>query len=303
MADVHQVEWLNQNALRNYPIRENAQRRPSLPDGTLLTDLALPTYVITDFVMSVPSEAPTDVYVSKLVIVGDAMTFVFSSGDGVVASVYVDRSSHKPNTGYRFSGTGSLEGSVGCLVVGNLSSLSDDLPDGVYNYAEAETVFEYRCVRPSAAGVASLSIENTVTGYRSKKLRGDVKLVAGTNISLKYDPEDNAIWINADGNAGYNDKCDCGTETTVKTINGISVENVTLIGDDCVSVTTVGNTLKISDTCSKPCCGCAEIDFINEKIAQMNTAVRKLDSYAGVLDTRITELKSAYVQTDTGATP
>lgn len=298
MADERQTEWLNQNALRNYPFRENAQRRPHLSDGSLLAPL--PNRVVVDFVMTVGSEVSTDVYLRKLALVGDSLTFVFGSGDEDCATVHVDMSGHAPNKGYGFSGTGEYADARGCLVVGDLTGLSDELPDGVYDFSEEETLFEHRCVRPSVRRVSSISLQDPNTGYASKKLRGNVKLIAGQNVYLRFDADLNAIWIGADGNSGYNETCDCGGETSVKTLNGISVENITLVGDDCVSVSTSGNTIRISDKCSKPCCGCAEIDFINEKIIQLNTALRKLDSYAGVLDTRLAELRASYVQSDSG---
>lgn len=301
MSDTRQTEWLNQNSLRNYPIREDAQRRPHLSDGSVLGEFILPNYLVTDFIMTVGSEVSTSVYLMKLAVIGNAVTFVLGSGGSTCASVYVDKSSHTTNRGYEFSGVGDYSDAKGCLVVGDLDRLSEDLPDGVYNFDEAETVFEYRCIRPSLKKVASICLQDPTSGYVSKKLRGNVKLIAGQNISLKFDEEKNAIWINADGNAGYNEICDCGSDTTVKTINGISVQNVALVGDDCVSVSTSGRTIKISDKCSKPCCGCAEIDFINEKISQLNTSVRKLDTYANALDTRMTELQGAYVQSDTGS--
>ena len=300
MANVTQSEWLDQNSARNYPIRENAQRRPHTSGGEKLQEFALPNYVIVDFVMTVGAGLSTDVYLMKFALLGDTITLVFGVAGSVVASATVDVSKHTVNKGYDLVCANDYEDSAGCVVLGDISRLRQDIPDGVYNYTAEETTLEKRCIRPAIRRVTSLSIANDVTGYSTKKLRGDVKLIAGRNITLKYDHDRNAIWINAEDGAGYNETCECGKRTTVKTINGISVENITLIGDDCVKVNTDGKTIKISDACSKPCCGCAEIDFINEKIAQINTAINKLDTYTQVLTTRLTELQSSYVQSDTG---
>ena len=301
MSDVRQVEWLNQNALRNYPFREDAQLRPHLADGTVLQRFALPTYAVTDFVMAVSSDESVDVYLRQLAIVGDSATFVIGCGDTDVASVHVDMSSHKPNDAYRFSGTGDYDDARGCIVVGDMDRLKGDLPDGLYSYSYDETAFEARCVRPTARRVSSISVYDPSTGYESRKLRGDVRLVAGKNIALRYDADRNAIWLSAQDGAGYNDECDCGGSTTVKTINGISVDNVAIIGDECVTVTTQGNSIVISDKCSKPCCGCAELDFINEKISQINTALRKLETYSDALESRINEVVSSFMQAGSGS--
>lgn len=300
MPDTIQTEWLNQNALRNYPFREDASLVPRLPDGTPLDGFSIPLGLLTDFVMTVDSSVSTDIYLGKIINIGGTITLVFSSNGSVAATTVVDKSAHVLNKAYRLSGSGDYDSATGVVVVGSLADLDETLPDGVYNFGPDDAPMEYRCVRPSAGRVGSISVSDAAGDYVSKKLRGNVKLVPGSNISLKYDESDNSIRISADGNAGYNDVCGCGKKTTVKTINGISVENVTLIGDDCVQVTTEGNTIRIKDVCSKPCCGCAEIDFINEKIGQLNTSLRKLETYAGVLDTRMTELKSAYTLADSG---
>lgn len=266
-----------------------------------MEDYALPNYLITDFVATVSSDKSLDLYLMKVAVVGDSATFVIGSGTEQIASIYVDVTQHTTNKGYPFSGTGSYEDMRGCLVVGNLARFKDEFPDGVYSFEEQETLFEHRCVRPSLRKVSSISIYDPYSGYKSKKLSGDVLLVAGQNISFKYDQETNALWINADNNEGYNEKCECDNQTTVKTINGISTENVTLIGDSCVSVTTKGNTIFISDTCSKPCCGCPEVDFLNDKIAQVNTAIGKLEAYSAALQDRLTDVQSAYELSATGA--
>lgn len=298
MPGTSQIEWLNQNSLRNYPIRENANRLPTI-EGVYDTSMfVLPNYVVVDFVMSLSSELSNEIYISRMSLVNGSITFVISGELGLVSTVFVDGKTHSPNSTYQFAGVNEYAGSRGAIVIGDISNLSDDLPDGVYEYSKENTLFETRCVRPSIRNVASLAIYDTMSGYRSKKLRGDVKLIAGNNVSLKYDAEKNAVWISADSNAGYNDACDCGSETTVKTINGLSVENVVLEGDDCVDVRTDNGVITISDKCSKPCCGCAELDFINDKISILNTALMKLDTFANTIDRRITELRTYYDLSD-----
>lgn len=302
MSDTIQLEWLNQNALRNYPFLENARRRPVFPDGSVVDELAIPNYLITDFIMTVAGSKSTELYLKKMAIVGDSLTFVIGCAGETVASVYVDAASHTTNKGYQFSGINDYDGARGCIVIGDITRLRDDIPDGVYNYSESETSFEYRCVRPSLRGVSSLCVHDPVTDHSTKRLYGDVRLVAGDNVYLKYDEAANSIIINADSNEQYNDACRCGQNTRVMSVNGISVNDVTILGDDCVSVTKNGSIIQISDKCSKPCCGCAELDFINTKIAQLNTAINKLDVYSVTLGDKILELQNSYVQSDSGST-
>lgn len=299
MIETRQIEWLNQNSLRKYPFAENTQLRPTI-EGKASDNFALPDYLVVDFVMTVAGECQLDLYLVKLAIVGDSMTLVIGSDSGVAASVFIDTKQHKQNQSYVFSGINDYGSAVGCIVIGDVARFRTEYPDGVYNFSKEETLFEARCVRPSARCVSSMSVYDSSTGHTSNRLYGDVKLVAGNNVALTYDEKNNAIVISADSNEEYNDKCECGGKTQIYTINGISAQNITIVGDDCVSVTKSGHTLRISDKCSKPCCGCAELEFINEKISQITTAINKLDNYTDVMSTRLTELQSSFIQSNTG---
>ena len=124
-----------------------------------------------------------------------------------------------------------------------------------------------------------------------------MKLVAGDNIHIKYDVSRNAIIVSADPNSGYTDGCDCNGEdlNVIRTINGISTENITIVGNDCIDVETEGNILKISDKCSKPCCGCAETAFINQTVNDLRSSVATLSANASALSNRITEFVDNYL--------
>ena len=278
--DTLQLEWLNQNALRSYPIREDCGRIPHDSAGNLLSsELAIPNSLIVDFVFSIPSEASPNVYVKKLSFVGDFINLSFGSGDNVIGTVAIDLTSHVPNQAYPFIGQGDYEAAVGTVVLGDLSSLSRDFPEGQYNYTADQTVFEATCVRPSARGVTSLSIVDGTSGYIQKRLYGDVKLVSGSNIEFKYDAVRNAVIINAGDGLGFTEECDCGgiADRIIRYINGVSASAVQIAGDECVSVTTSDGVITISDTCSKPCCGCNELAFINDKISEIQTAISKIE--------------------------
>ena len=135
------------------------------------------------------------------------------------------------------------------------------------------------------------------SGYETPKLMGDVSIVAGENIRFDYDPENNALMISADPNSGYADDCDCEANATgfVRSINGISVDDVKIVGDDCVNVTSDGGIVKISDTCSQPCCGCAETAFINQTVNDIQTSVNTLERNVASLGDRLTTFVSSYV--------
>lgn len=292
--DTLHTEWLNQNSLRAYPIREDCARIPNDSGGELLdAGLAIPNFVVVDFVATVPSDLSGDLYIDKLSYFGDFLNISIAADGMSIAIVAVDLASHTANTAYRFVCRGAYASAVGAIVIGDLSGLGDILPQGQYNYAASQTCFESCCVRPSIRGVSGISVQDASTGYTSKPLTGDVRLISGSNIEFKYSEEDNSITINAGDGLGYSEECECGDVTSKKIsyLNGVSADRVSIVGEDCVSVTVSDGVIHIVDTCAKPCCGCAELAFINDKISEIQTAIGRLSGYA-------TQLEAAQVRFD-----
>lgn len=298
MANVVNIEWLNQNSLRNYPIRENLKCIPYDTYGNLCSaDYALPKFLIVDFVLAVNStDITSSLFVKQLSTAGNIITLVFASIDrynqeSVVAVITVDVGKHTPYTAYPIYGSGSFDGAIGSVTLGDLTKLPHTLPDGIYQFASSQTMLEPRCIRPAISGVTSLSIMKSNTTYESRKITGDIKLVAGTNIFLDYVPEENAIIISAKDGVGYTDECECARigDSRVKSINGIQVKNVQLIGDECMTITSdpEAGTITITDTCAKPCCGCPELTFVNNTINSLFTSMGNLNTFAVSLQEKL----------------
>lgn len=313
MPSMTQVEWLNGNSLRAYPFSENSTRIPNDPSGggLLGPEYAIPNYAVVDVVASLPYMDPSpSLFVSSLSLAGGILTIVLSAhrvvdgggSDSIVASVSVSTSSSSFRYA-EFSGTGDYEGARGAVVFGDLARMDGSFPDGIYLFDRSQTTLEARCVRPSARCVSGIRVSSEGGAYSTRTLFGDVSLIAGSNIRLSYVPESNAIRIDADSNEGYNDRCSCdGSDSAVRTINGISVSDVTIEGGDCISVETSNGRITISDTCSKPCCGCEELNFLNSKANELSTASTRLLSLAGALSERLSDFKESYLQSERSPT-
>ena len=291
------VEWLNQNSLRNYPFREDCGLRPNDSAGNLISDgWRLPNYLIVDLVLGVTG-APYDptLYLRRMSVMNNYVILTFADAAGEEAFTVSSEASNT-NKPVSISGTGSYTGATGTIILGNTARLFEETHDGIYDFDISESLIEPTCIRPSAAGVRSIAVIDG-GGYTTKGLVGDVKLVAGDNIHIKYDVSRNAIIVSADPNSGYTDGCDCNGEdlNVIRTINGISTENITIVGNDCIDVETEGNILKISDKCSKPCCGCAETAFINQTVNDLRSSVATLSANASALSNRITEFVDNYL--------
>lgn len=284
--------WLDQNSHRAYPFAEDAQMRPTI-DGEKSEAYRLPTYLVLDLMMETSSyDMPPTVYMSVFTLSTGVATIVLadaSTGETLASASCVQ--GDDPYTPVNFTGTGKHDDIRGTVVFGDLNSLSASLPDGIYRFESDETPFEARCVRPSVPCVSGVFVTKAYGDEESSRLRGDVALIAGRNIRLEYDEPRNAIIISADSNYDFNERCGCGDDDReeILTINGVSASNVEIEGDECVDVEVSDGRIRISDKCSKPCCGCAELTFLNEKTNMLTTALSKLDAFSSTLDMRLNE--------------
>lgn len=300
------AEWLNENSLRSYPFAENCARRPDDGNGGFLSlAYAIPNYAFVDFVVTVPEALMGRMYLSSMTLAGGVLTGVVSRADtqdpagsfAVRLSAGMDDNLWVP-----FSGSGGYADMRGAVVVGDGSRLLSDVPDGSYMFQPSETLFEARCVRPSLAGVSALRVGDAGGNAMSRRIQGDVSLIAGENIHLRFDPGRNAIWIDADPNYGYKEECECDLPVKrISYINGISADEVTIEGGQCVKVTVKNGSIVIEDTCSKPCCGCEELTWLNQKASEIGTSTSKLLAYAEYLNDKIADLEVARVANSTAA--
>ena len=281
------IEWLNSNSLRAYPLREDAQLIAA--DGATI----LPNYLIVDFVMTVaPADVNVLLYLKSVAFVGGFLTMQIVDQAGViVTTLAIDTTVHNKNDPYDLVGAGNYEDARGRVVLGDLQNLRNDLPDGLYQFASAE--FEPCTVRPDIRGVRSLRTGSE--GVLSDFIHGNVQLLQGSNILLTYLAGTNTIRIDAIDTTGFNAQCACTDEyqlpTPIVRINGINADDVVIIGDGkCLEVTTSGNMIKIRDTCSQPCCGCPELEFLTTRLDLLQTVVSNLESYGNNIQQKIDAL-------------
>lgn len=291
--------WLNENSLREYPFHEGCGMRPNDSAGAIVENgWAVPNCLLVDMTVAVEgSDFDPFLYLGQMSVVDGSVTLAFFDRNGERAmSLYATRDEHVKNAAYQVAGIGSFLGARGVVCLGDLAEFFDRTPEGAYSFSPDETRIEPTCIRPSPVCVRSLRSVDA-SGYSSLRLTGDVKLVAGENIRFDYTPDDNALWVSADPNSGYSDKCDCESvnQRFVRSINGIAVENVQIVGDECVNVETKDGVITISDTCAKPCCGCAETVFINQTINDIQTSVGTLESNVASLADRLMAFMNSYV--------
>jgi hypothetical protein len=301
MPEPLNAEWLNENSLRAYPIKEDATRYPVDSDGVALTDIALPNFIIVDMVLTTAEPTTLRVYLGQLAYVGDLMTFVLKdSNDVQITSITVTPSTHTKNQAYEFAGAGDYADARGVLVIGDLSDLARMLAEGLYTFTLESAEFEPRVIRPDIRGVRSVQLVNPES--ESALIYGHIRLLAGNNVRLSYDAETNTIRIDGISGENLNEPCECddvlGQENVIRTCNGIPIPDLIIQGDgQCVEVVTEGNIITITDKCSEPCCDCPELEFLTESLKILESTVGNLESYAQELDTRITTFVTNHILT------
>ena len=303
MAAVENVEWLNQNLLRAYPIHENADTTPLLKSGAAAVGLHIPTCLITDFAFTLAFDEVDGTVPSLTGIshAGGGFSLEISLGNRVLTTVTVNIADHVVNSAYRVYGVGDNADCSGWIVLGDLDRAAEELPEGVYRFNAGQVPFEVSTLRMAPRGVRSITAVGKYGLKTYMPLYGNVRIIAGSDISVRNDDSLNAIWLQAESKTGYarTEPCQCGEASGrhVSSINGMSVDAVQIIGDGtCISVETVNNAtdkqVKIRDTCSTPCCGCNELNFVESAVATLNHSIAVLQAYADTLNARIGELHS-----------
>lgn len=290
------LEWLNLNSGRAFPFKEDATRI----DAT--GAITLPNTVVVDFVMVVPDTESTLFYLRQLMYSGNLLTLVIGSDTGTLVSLSLDVAAHTANTAYTVRGQGSAYGIIGRIVIGDLTELSALVPPGNYNFDSAATAFEARTVRPDIRALNSLIVVDA-DNNESDPITGPVRLVAGANIRLTVVEGDvTSIRIDAVNNPDYDEACDCEDGVVVLppilTINGVPSTNGDFDisgGSACIQVTTENGKIVITDTCSKPCCGCPEQEFNTQRLALADATIARLEAILAQLGSRQLEFYNAVI--------
>jgi hypothetical protein len=294
------IGWLNQNALRAYPLSEEATRRDSTDTYTL------PDNVLVDFVMPINSAldySPSSFYLSSVTIFGTGVTFEFSYWTGSAASlvgkVSAQVSSFTENEVFFLNGEDDFEGVVGKVVIGTLDTLLQQV--GSFDFDLAGGRLEASVIVPDI---------RSVTGFRvldgddiGELYQGDIAFESGSNFRITKSDFNGVtvLTLNAISGEGTIAECVCTDEAAeegpIRTINQVAPDgqgNINLIGDDCLVPQPLSDesAIQISDVCSKPCCGCPELETLVEDQKRMRDQVQTLENLASQLEGNINVMQT-----------
>lgn len=294
------LEFLTQNMHRNYPIQDTCIVESD--DGTYL-----PSSFLVDLRLNIPSEDTVNIDTSRFFIsavnhytssvqvvisyqpaVGNAFECACSSAIVTTGGgAYPEEVPVTPAAGIPEGATYEpFRNMTGTLYIGTTADMVN-LPSLKFSYENA-------AINPTCV-VRTIFVQGFTTsitlldedGELVATLGGDAKIQAGPGIlfSLATGTATPTVLVSVDMDwlASQVQEAVEDAGTPIKQINNVlpdSEGNIIIRGLDCTSVDTIGNanSITISNTCSKPCCGEDSADLVDIKNSQqtLSTQVDRL---------------------------
>jgi hypothetical protein len=309
---IRNLEWLNHNAVRAYPITADSTQRDVSGDFSLPQSLIVSLYFPVHFGVTVE---PGKFFVRTVHVFSTGLQIVLgyagSLGDVNVASALVPTATHSENTTYPLIGLGDFADSRGHLVVGSLEGL-DNQPVGTFTFALTGARLEPDAIRPHLRTIPSIQVQNG--SVLSRELSGHVVIQAGRNTRFRVVETEGqparVIWDAVDGEGLTEDcVCDDGLAAPIRTIELVPPDgagNFRFLGNDCLEFSGLPNGLLASDTCSEPCCGCQELEQITEALESFGERATTLENFLVSLEARVQQMDQVVLGSklgDRGCTP
>jgi hypothetical protein len=249
--------WLNENALRSYPLSEAATKVSTI-------GVELQSDVIVDLSIVVPTTVEYPVRISHISFTGRLLSLIIRDAlDVVLGAITMDIAQE----GVYISGTvqSPTQRDVGTVTLGpGRGRLADFWPVGNQDFGPLGALLEpTTCVPVELGAVSSLGIYG-----KSRVLRNDVKLIGGDNVELEYDLDENAIVLRIKSNEGAflpdcEGECVPGqcSQTPIQSINGVTGTEIScgfiIDGAGIVTITSRGGAVVIGSDFLKPVDLCA----------------------------------------------
>jgi hypothetical protein len=291
------IDWLNANSQRAYPLHEEASGEDTT--GTF----RLPKDFIVDLNLPVPVGAtlnPTLFHVLSVDIFGAGVRLVVGYNGTPVAATTIDATTFDKYNSYALAGSGDYEDCQGAVTIGALETIMKSA--GAYTFAVAAGRLEAAVLKPNLRGVSGIFIKNgdELIG----PIRDDLVLEAGQNMSLVYQQragtaaDPHVVTMSAIDGAGLNQECDCeenAAKTPIYTINGVGPDaghNLVLQDTACIKFTAITNGLKAENPCATPCCGCKELEVVTTAVTFMQNQLNALLAMATQLEGQVVNLEA-----------
>jgi hypothetical protein len=288
------LEWINLNSERRYPLCEDAGGKDLSGTFQLPNDFLVGLILPVHWGMSV---LPGKFFIRRISSqsAGYAVTVAYNGNPVVdVAVAMISKASHTNNQAYNLGGIGNFADSRGHVLIGTLDSIEQQ-PAGDFEFSFESGKLEVDCIRPQIRAVASLQVESG--GSRSQELTGRVRLRSGSNHRIDVQTNEAGepvITLNAISGEGLREECVCIENLQpVLSISGIKPDgagNFAFLGSNCVEVVPGNAILTFEDTCSKPCCGPTELEKITTAMESFGSRATTLEQFLVSLEARVSTM-------------
>lgn len=264
MAFAENLEYLNLNSLRSYPIRTG------LTKLDVTEQFKIPDSLLVDAQLSIPDGTNRRCYISSIFNKISSFEVEITDDEATVLGRFaIDATTHTSGDSYKLTTIGNFAN--GRLVVGDVSVLQY-LPAGNFQFTLAAAEFEPRVILPSSTGVSAISF----TDVRGNDiiLTGIVNILGRNNIRFRYDNDSNTVFFDAGDGLGLNKNC--SSSQCIQTINGVTPNpdtgNISILGVRCSSVTSPSAaTIQLEDNCCTPCSGCDELGVLTDRLVSLES--------------------------------
>lgn len=292
------LEWLNHNANRDYPLTNDAAGYDVSNEFRLPRDFVVSMYLSIGAAQNVD---PARFAIKTIGVYATGFNVVIGYYSGseliTVASALIPRDGHVKNTAYRLGGVGDFVDTDGWLVVNQFDNI-DLQPPGQWQFSLEGGRLELDVIRPQIRGVSSIRVQN---GQElSDPIVGDIIVRAGRNQRITpvlvsgQDPV--LVWDAIEGE-GLNEECVCDGDVTkgpcIRTMNKIPPTtdgDFTLLGNDCAEFNPIENGLVLKDVCAQPCCGCPELEAVTAALEEFGRQATTLENFLVSLEARVTQM-------------
>lgn len=306
------IEWLNENVFRNYPIVDGASRQS-------LEGAVLPNGLIVDLKLSVPfGMYPTaSFFVHSVQGIGAGAIISFASfvnPGTVLASATVLMSHHKQYTSYPVVGMPNTpcEGYVGKIVIGTLEAVQQ-CSKNIYTFTHepTNTSIVVSCIEATHTELQKLIV---VTPEKEHVITAKtVRFIAGENVILHYNddtgvltisskvtvtPSELATALNTCKTSGIEEFENAAQGACIKTINNIPPDNngnFNLQFSGGIQMQNINGNLTLVDTSAKPCCTNEHVQTMYQNINIFEKARSQLLSAVEQLNARVSNLAAVII--------
>lgn len=290
MLGLWNLQWLNHNSQRAYPLSESCARTAYISQNIKIPDdliLALRISLNTGHNVMVDK-----FFLKALTVTGNGFAILIGYDDGSdytnpddypsVATTFVWTNSNQ-NT-YSLTGLDDFEDSVGYIAVDSSCAWLNEV-SGYFSFLPQNTYLEPDCIVPMIQSISSVSVsDGTTIGTRHY---GDIILQAGSNVELEVKESASAttIIIHAITTDDFTEQCKCDIHEQapcIKTINSMHPDasgNILMEGTGCVQLANANGTITFTDTCASPRCNCDSLQDLAQEIRDLEDGVTTLENF------------------------